>query len=556
MEELAKSIRNGALRPGERMPSVRALRQQRSVSQSTVLRAYEELQRRGLVEARARSGFFAAGDAARHLAAPSGTQPPAGAKTVEVADLVFSILSANKGTDTVPFGSAFISPYLFPLGRLGKVLGQVARELDPWATVADLPPGSWSLRRQIARRYAQVGVTVSPEEIVITAGAMEALGLCLRAVTSPGDIVAVESPAFYGALQAIEERGLRAVAVATHPRDGIDLDSLRQTLRQHPVKACWFMTSFQNPLGSLMPEAARKELVELLAEREIPLIEDDAYAELYFGTTAHKPAKAYDKAGLVMHCGTFSKCLAPGYRIGWAAPGRFTARVAQLKLMRSICTSVPTQEALGEFLGHSRVYDVHLRSLRLKLQSLQHEMLRAIARYFPAQTRVTSPAGGYFVWVELPPQIDALQLHEEIAPLGISIAPGPIFSTQRRFANCLRLNYGHPWSERTERAMATLGARIKARCGSAGLQATLRLRNCSGGTPVQRLNAREKLGVSAKPRNSEIWSMGGAELLSSSRARFSRTWSISLPKLRLRCASLRCRVRSEIARRAATSTAE
>ncbi|MBL6751582.1 MAG: PLP-dependent aminotransferase family protein [Nevskia sp.] len=461
VEELSHLIRSGALRAGEKLPSVRALRRQRGVSQSTVLRTYDELQRRGLVEARARSGYFATGGAARVLESPAQVRPPRGAGAVDVAELVFSILRSNQGAATVPLGSAFISPYLFPLARLGKVLGAAARDLDPWTTVADLPPGSWNLRRQIARRYAAAGARVTPDEIVVTAGAMEALGLCLRAVTAPGDIVAVESPAFYGALQAIEERGLRAVEVMTHPQHGIDLDSLMRTLDRHPVKACWFMTSFQNPLGSLMPQAARQELVRLLAERKIPLIEDDAYAELYFGKAPPRPAKAFDQDGLVLHCGTFSKCLAPGYRIGWAAPGRFAERVARLKLMRSICTNVPTQEALGDFLGKPRAYDDHLRVLRLKLQAQQHELLRAIAKYFPADTRVTRPQGGYFAWVELPAQVDTLRLHQAVASRGISIAPGPIFSAQRRFANCLRLNYGHPWSEKLEDAMAAIGRQLR-----------------------------------------------------------------------------------------------
>mgnify|MGYP002133893309 CR=1 FL=1 len=204
---------------------------------------------------------------------------------------------------------------------------------------------------------------VDTEELVITNGAMEALNLCLEAVTKPGDLVAVESPTFYAALQALERRGLRAVEVATHPRTGVDITALASVLERHPVKACWFMPNFQNPLGSLMPDSAKRDLVELLAKHEVPLIEDDVYGELYFGSQKPKPAKAWDRNGLVMHCSSFSKSLAPGYRVGWVAAGRFATAVQRLKLMTTLSAATPSQQALSEYLAQGG-YDRHLRALR------------------------------------------------------------------------------------------------------------------------------------------------------------------------------------------------
>ena len=454
--EVAGMIESGVLRPGEKIPSVRAMCARRKLSQSTVLQAYHQLEDRGLIEARPRSGYVVSAWWKDLPKEPAVSRSPRAATAVDVSDLVYDILDATRNRALVPLGSAFPSPLLFPLPRLAQLLGGVARQLDPWATVTDLPPGNAELRRQIARRYLMAGVQVPLEDIIITSGAMEALNLCLQAVTEPGDIVAVESPAFYGALQALERRGLRALEVPTHPRDGVELDSLERMLRKHPVKACWFMSNFQNPLGGSMPEQNRKQLVALLAARGIPLIEDDVYSELYFGGEPPQPLKAHDRAGLVLHCGSFSKCLAPGYRIGWAAPGRYAAQVARLKFTASISTTVPTQEALARYLGEGG-YEYHLRRLRHALQAQQNRMLQAIGRHFPAQTRVSRPRGGYFLWLELPPAVNALELNRRAAEQGISIAPGPMFSAKRQFANCVRLNYGHPWSPQIEDAVATIG---------------------------------------------------------------------------------------------------
>jgi len=460
-DELAGMIEKGVLRPGEKIPSVRALCRSRQLSQSTVLQACHLLEDRGLIQARPRSGYVVSGwwkDLPRE---PAQARAPRASTTVEVADLVFDVMEATRERQVVPLGSAFPSPLLFPLPRLAQLLGGVARRLDPWATVTDLPPGSPELRRQIAKRYLAAGARVPVEEIVVTSGAMEALNLCLAAVTEPGDTVAVESPAFYGCLQALERRGLRALEIPSHPRDGVELDQLEKALQRHTVKACWFMSSFQNPLGGCMPEKRRHALVELLAARGIPLIEDDVYSELYFGGEPPRPLKAWDRAGLVLNCGSFAKCLAPGYRVGWAAAGRHARQVARLKFAATISSNVAAQETLARYLAEGG-YEHHLRRLRHALQAQQNRMLQAITEYFPAGTRVSRPRGGYFLWLELPEGSDALRLHREAAARGISLAPGPMFSAQRRFGHCIRLNCGHPWSAEIEGAVRLLGRMAEA----------------------------------------------------------------------------------------------
>ncbi len=455
-DEIAELIRTGVLAPGEKVPSVRHASRTYGVSPSTVFEAYYLLENRGLIQARARSGYFVRALAAASLAEPGISASAVQTTEVDVSELVFSVLGSLKDPHTVPFGSAFPSPDLFPLQRLGRSLAHGLRELPPGQIISDMTEGNADLRRQIALRYMVSGVMLPLDELVITSGAMEALNLCLQCVTSPGDLVAIESPAFYASLQVLERLQLRAVEIPVHPRDGIDLASLEDSLQRLPIKACWFMSSLQNPLGASMGAEKKQALYALLQRHQVPLIEDDVYAELYFGSQPPRSVKSHDREGLVMHCGSFSKCLAPGYRIGWVAGGRWAEQIRRLKLMTTISPSVPAQLAIADYLQHGG-FDRHLRRLRHQLESQQAAMIESAARHFPAGTRVTRPAGGYFLWFEFPERVDALKLFQLALAQGISLAPGPIFSATRGFGHCARLNYGHPWDERSERAMEVLG---------------------------------------------------------------------------------------------------
>jgi DNA-binding transcriptional MocR family regulator len=450
---------NGALRPGDRLPSVRELRRERGVSPATVTHAYQLLEARGLIETRPQSGHYVSARPEPRSGDTNRARTAARSTKVDVSELVFEILDSVREHRVVPFGSAFPSPMLFPWRTLARHLGAAAREMNPWSTVESLPPGSLELRRQIARRYLRFGARVLPDEIVITNGAMEALHLSLQSLTKPGDAVAIESPSFYACLQAVESLGLKAVEIPTNAREGVELGALERAIDTHKVRACWFMTSFQNPLGATMPDEKKRDLVRLLESRGVPLIEDDVYSELYFSSRRPRAAKSFDEHGLVLHCGSFSKCLAPGYRLGWVAAGRFMRDVQRRKVMTSLATSIPVQDAIADLLQHE-TYDAHLKKLRRLLGAQQQSLLRSVRQHFPGH-RVTEPEGGYFVWLELPPGTDSLELHRRALKHGISIAPGPIFSPRREYRNCVRLNYGHPWSAELERAVSQL-ARLGA----------------------------------------------------------------------------------------------
>ena len=451
-------IASGAFRAGERLPSARTLARAKNASPATVMEAYERLAERGLVTVRARSGYYVAPRAVSKAATAAPSREPASPAVEEplaASELAFDILARIRQRQVVPLGSAFPAPSLFPLPRLAQDLARAARRMDPWRTVEDLSPGSLELRQQVAKRYALVGMSVEPDEIVITSGAMEALNLCLAAATRPGDVVALESPAFYASLQAAERLGLKVVQVRTDREQGVDLEALEAAIRKRRVAACWLMPNLQNPLGATMPVDKRRQLVRLLARHEVPLVEDDVYAELRFGDPL-PPAKAFDAKGIVMHCGSFSKSLAPGYRVGWCLPGRLRRDVERAKLSTSIATSVPAQEGIAEFLRQGG-YDRHLRRLRRSFADNQARFLGAIERAFPRGTHVFQPEGGYFLWIELPERCDTMKLHARAMREGISVAPGPMFSAAGGFGHALRINCGHPWDERIAAAVRRLG---------------------------------------------------------------------------------------------------
>lgn len=465
-EEIAELIRAGTLQAGEKIPSVRYASRTHNISAATVFQAYYLLERRGLIEARPRSGYIVRSHANGVLVEPEQSNlahlpQETVATDVDVSELVFSVLDSMKDPSTIPLGSAFPSPTLFPLQRLSRSMTKALRETPAQAVVADMTSGNATLRRQIMLRAMSTGNKYTAEELVITNGALEALNLCLQTLTQPGDLVAIESPAFYASLQVLERLKLKAVEIPVHPRDGIDLHILEESLTRLSIKACWIMSTFQNPLGASMSDEKKEKLCELSARYQLPIIEDDVYAELYFGLQPPKPLKSFDKNDLVMYCSSFSKSLAPGYRIGWIAGGKFAKQIHRLQLMTTISPSLPAQAAIADYLQHGG-YDRHLRKLRETLEAQQQKLMLAIERYFPTDVRVTKPKGGYFLWIELPHDVDSLQLFRLALAQGISIAPGPIFSASQSFKNCIRLNYGNIWDAKIEESLKLLGKLINS----------------------------------------------------------------------------------------------
>ncbi len=454
--EIEQAVQRGVFAAGEKIPSVRQASIRHGVSVKTVLHAYALLESRGVVESRPQSGYIVRPLTHTADALKPATPAPVIAAEVDVSRLVLSTLRSIRAHDAVPLGSPYPDPTPFPWRRINQYANATARRHSNWNLIDDLPPGNPELIRQIARRYAENGVPVNPDEIIITVGATEAINLSLQAVAKPGDTVAVESPTYYAMLHAIERLGMRAIEVPTHPSDGIDIDILARVIEDQKIAACMVMPNFQNPLGFQMSDERKQRLVALLAAHTIPVIENDVYHELYYGDARPSTLKHFDKHGLVLHCASFSKSLTASYRIGWAMPGRYSAQVEKLKFLNTLTTPSVPQLAIADYLRNDG-YDRHLRSVR-KLYKQQARIMSAmVLRFFPAGTRLSVPQGGYVLWVELPGGIDSMRLYEAALKRGITIGPGTMFSTTAAYRHFIRLNYSYPWTAQTEAAIRTLG---------------------------------------------------------------------------------------------------
>lgn len=454
-ERLRRQIRGGTLRAGERLPSLRRLHRDQRVSLATVLEAYLQLEREGLVEARPRSGYYVrapAASAPRALTARHATRSPQPVRN----PALLGVLDVLGRRDMIPLHAATPAPELLPTAALAAATARALRR-DPGAALGyAVPQGLPALRARIALRYARCGLDIDPDEIVVTAGAMEAISLALRASTRPGDVVLLETPTYYGLLQAVAAQGLRVIEVPNHATTGIDARRVAELLQRHPARAAVLVPNFNNPLGSLTREADKQALVAACAAHGVVIIEDDLYGELAYSGQRPSPLRRYDRDDAVVTCGSYSKMLAPGMRIGWMLGGRRTAQLLRAKCFTTVATATLPQLAIVDYLSRHDL-DRALRRLQRALADNAQRYRQALHEHWPAGTRVSSPAGGMALWVELPERIEGQALFEAALAHGIGTLPGHLFSSRGDYRHHLRLSCGLPWDARVETALRTLG---------------------------------------------------------------------------------------------------
>ncbi|MCQ8895041.1 PLP-dependent aminotransferase family protein [Limnobacter humi] len=459
--QLTGLIHDGVMRPGDRLPSVRQLAQQQKLSISTVMQALRSLETHGLVEVRPQSGFYVRGKAQRVVNYQPVNDIPE-AVDVDLSARLMRVLHLNQTPGIVQMGSAIPAPALLLAPRLNTLYSRIARtQPGLLATGSHDNISEPVLVNTLVRRYLEWGCTVRPEQVVVTNSCTEALMLCLRTVTRQGDTVAVESPTYYVMLQLLEAMGLKALEIPTHPQTGVSVEALELATRDGGVAACLFIPNGSNPLGCVMPDANKQAVARLLAERNIPLIEDDLYGDLCNTPERPRPIYAFDRSGNTMLCSSFSKTVSPALRIGFVAGGKRARQVLFQKTVNSGKTNVMTQRVLAALMD-SRGFDAHLRTLRRRLTEQVARTRDAVTRHFPADTRVTNPQGGFVLWIELPDDIDTVKLHGKAIEQGIATVPGPLFSASGRYRNFLRLACGQPWSDATDHAVARLAQLIEA----------------------------------------------------------------------------------------------
>lgn len=463
---LGERIEQGLYRPGDRLPSVRSLSEEHGVSISTVQQAYRVLEDGGLVEPRPKSGYFV--PAQRHIPAlPAMTRPAQRPVDVSQWEQVLEQVRSAPGGELVQLGRGtpdIASPSLKPLQR---AMANAARRTDLRSLGYEGIQGSWALREQISRLMLDSGCQVPPSELVITTGCQEALAVTLRAICQPGDIVAIDSPSFHGAMQALKAHGLKALEIPTDPGNGVSLEALELAMEQWPVKLILLTPNCNNPLGYIMPDARKRALLNLAQRYDVPILEDDVYGELAYGYPRPRSIKSFDTDDRVLLASSLSKTVAPGLRTGWVAPGRYLERILHFKYIASGTCAPQPQMALAEFVGGGH-YEPHIRRMRAQYQRHRDLMSDWVYRYFPEGTRASRPQGGFMLWVELDPQFDSVRLNQALRSEGVQVAAGNIFSASGKYRNCLRMNYSNRDLALIEQAVRKVGA------GATALTAELR----------------------------------------------------------------------------------
>ncbi|HJV72800.1 MAG TPA: PLP-dependent aminotransferase family protein [Noviherbaspirillum sp.] len=457
-DELGALIASRVFAPGDRLPSIRHLSQQKRLSISTVMQALRLLEDRGLIDARPQAGFYVR-HRARSLVAAGDSQSLKESTYVGINNLLTQVLHANRSPGTVQLALSCPPDDLLPIRRLQQVMGSVARHRPDMLTQDGcFDTNEPNFVRQVIRRAVDWG-RIDPREIIATNSCTEAMSVALRAVAKPGDTIAIESPTYFVLLQLIESMGMKALEIPTDPKTGLSIDALELAMREGLVQACMLVPNANNPLGCIMPEENKKRLASLLSQYDIPLIEDDAYGDLCFTAERPWPVKAYDSSGHVLLCSSFSKSVSPSARVGYIVAGRYAQKVALLKNVASGGTNHFFQAVLADVISSSS-YDNQLRKVRRALAQRIARMSDAVLKYFPAECSVSTPQGGLVLWVQMPPEVDALALHKRAIERHIAFMPGSLFSASGKFGNYMRLNCGNMWSAEIENAMRLLGTLV------------------------------------------------------------------------------------------------
>jgi len=455
--DLENNVSKGIYKAGEKLPSLRNLHTLTGLSISTVYQAYIELESRGVIEAKEKSGFFVKPLLSNILPLPGFKRHKTKPQKPAINTIVESIYQAIGDDALLPLGAAVPAVELLPMKQISTSTRAATRkylkdDCISYATLKGIP----ELQRLLSNRSIGYIGNINQDDIIITNGCLEAIILCLKAVTNPGDTVAVESPTFGWYLQLIEDLNMMAIEVPTDPVIGIDLKSFKKVTQRHKIKACILNPNFQNPLGFKMPEEKKKEMVRFCNQKKIPIIEDDIYGDLFFSKSRPKTLKYYDRKGLVLYCTSFSKTLAPDLRVGWALPGKYTRQVNRLKFNTNIATSKLNQLIIIDFLK-TGYHDRHLRKLRNALRNQVVNTAMAIKKYFPDGTKISAPEGGFIIWIQLNETVDCLELFYKAVENKIFILPGLMSSSMKKYKSCIRISCGNPFTPEIEKGIMTLG---------------------------------------------------------------------------------------------------
>jgi len=457
--DIKDKILSGYYQHNQKLPSIRDMHYEKNVSISTVQEAYRLLEDTGFAICKPKSGYYVL-QSITDIQLPDISHPKQQPVDVSYWNEVLALASTKTQDGFIAFGRGNPKVNLKTLKPLQNIHIKLARYQSQAIFKSEVGIGVKALRQQIAYLMEKAGCKIHPDDIIITTGCQEALSLSLKAVTKPGDIVAIDSPSFYGSIQAIKSNGLKALEIPTHPETGISLSALEMALEQWPIKVIQLIPTSNNPLGYIMPDERKQRLLALAEKYDIAIIEDDIYGDLLYKNPRPRSIKSFDTEGRVLMCSSFSKTVSPGLRVGWVAAGQYGTIVTHLKYITSLASATLPQMAMAEFIEQG-YYKKHIRTAKKQYQHNRDAIINWVQRYFPEGTKMTYPQGGFNLWIELPGKINSFILNQKLAYFKIGIAPGPLFSCSGKYKNCFRLNYVEETGSRIEQAISIIGEQAK-----------------------------------------------------------------------------------------------
>ncbi len=455
-DKLEQQINDGTWEQGNKLPSIRNLSRELKVSIGTIQQAYALLEDKEIISSRNRSGYYINSRNAIQIDPPEKISFNSKPKEINIMETSISIMKSTEENTLYPMGSAV--PNID-----AKAIKQIHNSIKKFALYTpncyEGPQGYLPLRKQIAKRSIKTGKTYNENEIIITSGCQEALTIALQVTTEQGDLVAVESPCYYGILQTLEILGRKVLEIPVSPTEGMDLNHFEYLLKQHPVKAVIINPAYSNPTGYTYTDSQKKHLSDLSTKYQLPLIEDDIFAELGINYCRPRTIHSFDKNGYTILCSSFSKTLSQDLRIGWMVAGRYFKKARAYKYASTLGTSSLQQFALADFLS-TQNFERHLRHISLEYKKRQTYFLKLIQNHFPEGTKASHPQGGFLCWLKLGDHVNSMKLYNSAMELGIGITPGELFSPSNRYKNYIRLNYGYIKIEKMDEILHLLSTLI------------------------------------------------------------------------------------------------
>lgn len=445
VDYIIEHINKGIILPGEKLPSLRKIADQFGVSLSTAVEGYHRLELYGYVIAKDRSGYLAQLPNSENSVLQISKNFKSKVSEITHVDEITNLYLQSQDKNIAPFGIATPDPTKLPNKIITKSMTWATKSIPDIHGRYLFGKGVLELRQELAKWMRPwIGIT-SAENILITSGCMEALNIALATLCKPGDIVAVESPCYFGILQSIHNHHLQSLEVKTDPQEGLDPEALEALAKKHKIKVLISTANVQSPTGYTMSDKRKKDVLAVCNKYGIRLIEDDIYGEMAFNNIRPKSYKYFDKNSIVTYCSSFSKSVGPGLRIGWCIPSEKMDEAVRLKITLNLSTSALIQYTVLHMLKKENLLKIIHNTAKYYENNLQIYS-SVIQNQLESKVAFSRPTGHYFLWLRVE-GLDSTMALEKARKHKLSFTPGPLFSATKQFNSYLRINCAHQFTD-------------------------------------------------------------------------------------------------------------